>query len=279
MAANVVQESIDSREYNYSAGKVTASRTFRVYSSLGGIQTPAAIRSLFGTATTPDAMPQVGDLFPSESAVYAKSFSIKKDSDSNVWTVVWNYSTGDISSSDLQPSEPGYVEWTLDVSASFAETYITGPQYPKSGNIAGSEEENRISTGRQIDIEGVPVSALRLTTDINISEVVESYGGPPSVYTAARSARGKRNNATWYGIETGKAVYIGLSCKRIGVNLYSCTHRIQEASDFHLVQYAGRDSVGRVTTALIAGKQRAKDVYWKQPFPESYNFDSISGNW
>lgn len=279
MPANVVQEHIDSREYTYSSGKASASRTFKVYSSLGGITTPAAIKSLFGTGTAPDPLPNIGDLFPSETVIRAKSYTIKKDEGSNVWTVVFQYTTGDITSTDFQPQEPGYVEWTLDVAASFADTFVIGATYPKSGTTDGVEEKNRIATGQQVDIEGVPVSALRMTTDINISEVVESYGGPPTVYTASRAARGRRNSASWYGIEKGKALYLGMTCKRIGVNLYSCSHKIQEATDFHLVQYAARDSVGRIPTATKTGKQRAEAVYWKQPFKDFFDFSSISSNW
>lgn len=282
MAANVVKESIDSREYSYSAGKVTATRTFKVYSSLGGITTPASIRSLFGTATTPDAMPTTGDLFPSETDVKAKQYSIKKDAESNVWTVVWTYSNGSIDPTDLQPMEPGYVEWTLDVNATFADTYGDKPVYPRYGTVIGVEDDNEIPIaegGRQIDLEGVPVSALRLTTDISISETVESYGGPPTVYANARVARGSRNVAVWYGIAIGKALYLGCNCKRIGINLYSVTHKVQEATDFHLIQFPERDSVGRIPTVIKTGKKRARKVFWKQPFPTFADFDAISPNW
>lgn len=282
MSVNVIREHIDSREYSYNAGKVTATRTFKVYSSLGGITTPATIRSLFGTATLPDAMPDIGELFPSETDIKATSYSIKKDAESSVWTVVWNYSNSEIDPGDKQPSEPGYVEWTLDVNASFADTYVDKPVYPRYGTISAIEDANEIGLaegGKQVDLEGVPVSALRLTTDISISETVESYGGPPAVYAASRVARGSRNGTLWYGIAIGKALYMGCNCKRIGINLYSVTHRIQEATDFHLIQYPERDSVGRVPTALKNGKKRARRVFWKQPFPTFADFDAISPNW
>lgn len=289
----VIQEQTGSRTYSYDTGKVTASRTFFVWDTANttfgssGLQSPYDIKLLFGTSSTGVpfvtgqeewVLPDMGDLFPDETGIYAQSYNITREAGADHWTVVWTYKNTEVTTGP-QPNEPGYVEWTLDISASFVDTWVLEPRYPTNGTVSTTEGANIIAGGTQIDIEGVPVSAMRLTTDILISETVESTGGPPAIYANARVARGRRNNAAWYGIEIGKAVYIGCNVRRVGVNLYTVQHRIQEASDFHLIQYPDRDSTGKIPTEPKNGKDRAKLVYWRQPFPTFANFDAISGNW
>ena len=293
----VIREQAGSRTMSYDAGRITASRTFHVWDdnnttfSATGLQSPADIVALFGTSSTgvalpapPDDiwdgnyLPNMGDLFPDEADVYAQSYSMNREAGTDHWIVVWTYKNVEVTNSP-QPNEAGYVEWTLDINAGFVELFFQGPRYPTAGILSSLEGNNKITTGTQIDVEGVPLSTLRLTTDINISETVESTGGLPAVYANARAARGKRNLTTWYGIEKGKAVYIGCTVRRIGINLYSVQHRIQEATDFHLVQYPFRDSSGRIPTDPINGANRARAVYWRQPFPDFIEFGDISANW
>jgi hypothetical protein len=281
----VVREHIESRTYSYEAGKVTASRTFKVFdTTLSGLKTPADVRAVFGSAGDGVGfaggetwLPEVDELFPGETELYAQSYSLARDAGTEVWTVVWTYRNAESGSS--QPNEPGYVEYTLDVSAGFVDTYFVNPQYPRDGTLSANDGSNQITGGAQIDIEGTPISSLRLTTDINISETVASTGGMPAVYTQARAARGKRNSATWEGLAKGRVVYLGCTVRRIGVSLYSVQHRLQEASDFHLIQYPERDSTGRIPTSPINGKDRASKVLWRQPFPDFYDFTLISSNW
>jgi len=286
----VIQEQAGSRTWQYDQGKVTATRTFKVWDSANvmgsALETPYEVRQLFGTASTgvpstgvePWHLPEAGDLFPDETDVYAQSYAISREPGTDHWVVVWTYRNAEYTGG-AQPAEPGYVEWTLDISATFVDRWIQDPIYPTGGAVSAVEGANIITGGKQVDIQGVPLSVVRLTTDILISETVSSTGGPPAIYTAARAARGTRNGSTWYGIVKGKALYIGCNVRRVGVNLYTVQHRIQEADDYHLIQYPDRDSTGKIPTAERDGKDRAKQVLWRQPFPKFSNFDAISGNW
>lgn len=276
--AVVCQEQQGSQTYDYSDGKVTASRTFKVWDDAGTLSSPNAVRALFGTGTTPDAMPTRGSLFPSETGIYAQSYSIRKEAGAFEWTVVWNYSNITITSSP-QPSEVGYVEWTTDIVAQFVEQFVENPTYPADGTVSASEDQNLITGGIQRDIMGNPVSLLRYTTEIVISENFEVTSGLPAAITVWRSARGKRNNATWEGAPKGTVVYKGASIRRIGINLFQVTHRLEEATDYHLVQYAERDATGTIPTAPINGRERAKKVLWRQPFPQFFDFATLSANW
>lgn len=289
----IIREQLGSRSYQYEGGRVTASRVFKVWDSanaLAGLLNASDVRALFGSASTgvslpigdvwdEQYLPSMGDLFPEETGVYAYSYSLQREAGGDHWLVTWSYKNSIISPSQPQPNEPNYVEWTIDISAGFAEQWIENPRYPTNGTISTTDGQNIITGGQQRDIEGAPVSVLRLTTDINISETVESIGGLPAIYTSARAARGKRNSSAWQGISKGQALYLGASVRRIGVNLYQITHRIQEAADFHLLQYPRKDNTGNIATEVKNGEKRAKQVLWRQPFPDFYDFDSISSNW
>lgn len=284
-----IMEQLGSRVYSYEGGKVKATRVFRVWDSANseqGLLTPSDVRALFGSShygpvgvpTDYNTLPALGDLFPDETAIYAHSYSMQRDAGTDQWLVTFNYQNAEVTTGS-QPNEAGYVEWSLDVQAAFVDQFVQNPRYPNDGTISTNEANNVINGGTQIDVEGVPLSLLRLTTEISISETVESTGGPPAVYLNSRSARGKRNSASWYGLDKGRVVYMGCNTRRIGVNLYSVQHRLQEATDYHLIQYADRDSTGKIMTALKNGRDRAKTVLWRQPFPSFYDFDSISANW
>lgn len=286
-----VIEQQDSRTWSYDAGRVNASRTFRVYDksgTLGVLTTVRDVREMFGVASGanspvdawtndgPDALPIKGEVFPDESTVYARSYSVTHEPNTFLWFVTWNYSNAQVTASSAQPGEPGYVEWTLDLQATFQDTWIDLPTIPTDGTVTASSQ---VTGGTQIDIEGVPFSRLRYTSEIVINETIETVSGLPSILTAMRNARGKRNNAIWEGIAKGRALYAGGQIRRQGVSLYTVTHRIIEDSEFHLVQVPDRDTSGRIPTSSIGGAQRATKVYWRQPFPSFYDFTVISSNW
>lgn len=292
MATNIaVIEQQDSRSWSYESGRVTASRTFRVYDksgTLGVLTTVRDVREMFGVALSanspvdswtnvgPDALPIKGELFPDESGVYARSYSVTHEPNTFLWYVTWNYSNAQVTSSSAQPGEPGYVEWTLDLQATFQDTWIESATIPTDGIVTASSQ---VAGGNQIDIEGVPFSRLRYTSEIVINETIQNVSGLPTIMAQMRAARGKRNDATWENIPKGSALYAGGQIRRTGVSLFTATHRIVEDSEFHLVQVPDRDTSGRIPTSTIGGAQRASKVYWRQPFPAFYNFTAISPNW
>lgn len=279
--ATVFKEQEASRTYSYDAGKVTATRVFKVWDDAGFkvLDEPADVIATWNTSVGGETMPQVGSTFPGSATVFARSFSISREQGTDVWVVTWTYQNISISPTDKQPQEPGYVQWNLDIGAGFVDAFFENPSYPTNGDTSATESSNQITTGTQRDIMGEPISVMRYTSTITITEVFESAGGLPAAYATARAARGKRNSDAWQGIEVGKAVYKGVQAQRIGVNLWQLVHNIEEASDFHLIQYPERDTSGRIPTEQISGRQRAKRVYWRQPFPQKTSFAAISTQW
>lgn len=274
-----------SRQWTYDGGKVTTTRTFKVYDTTAtNLDTPAEVRARFGTAVGgthagPDTLPQRGDLFPDETGIWARSYQITREPNTDVWQVVWTYSNAQVTSSGAQPGEAGFVEWTLDIQAGFVDTFITDPNYPTNGTPGTTPATQKITGGTQIDLNGVPLSRLRYTSELVINETIQSVSGIPSIVTNMTAARGKRNSVLWEGIPVGRALYLGGQIRRTGVSLYTVSHRIIDDSEFHLLQVPERDTAGRVPTVEINGAQRARDVYWRQPFPGLYPFANISTNW
>lgn len=278
--AIVCIENTASRNFQYDSGKVNATRVYKVYddAAVDTLTTPAAVRALFGTATTPNAMPAKGDLFVGETTVYARSYNIQREANTNIWNVTWTYSNALVGVSTAQPGEVGFVEWTLDIQAQFADTYIEQiPSYPTNGTVSSASLQ--ITNGTQIDIYGTPLSRLKYTSELVINETIQNSSGVPSIIAQMFAARGRRNNATWEGFARGTVLYTGGQIRRAGVSLYTVTHRFIQDSEYHLLQVPERDQTGQIPTADINGGKRARKVFWRQPFPAEYNFASISPNW
>lgn len=283
-------EQMASRNWSYDSGKVTASRTFKIYDETvpSSLQTPADVRAWFGIAVGgavggltqggPDALPAKGDLFPDESGVYAKGYAINREPNTDIWVVVWNYTNAIIGASTAQPGEAGFVEWTLDIQAAFTDTFVEQIQtYPTNGTVNGSNVQ--ITNGNQIDVQGVPMSRLKYTSELVINETIQNNSGVPSILSQMRAARGKRNDAAWEGFAQGTVLYTGGQIRRAGVSLYTVTHRFIEDSEYHLLQVPDRDQTGAIPTETIQGEKRARRVFWRQPFPGTYAFNIISPNW
>jgi hypothetical protein len=283
-------EQMASRAWSYDAGKVSTSRVFKVYDNTvpSSLQTPADVRAWFGIAvggnvsglvsSGPDALPVKGELFPDETGVWAKSYAIAREPNTDIWTVTWNYSNAQVSAASLQPAEVGYVEWTLDIAAAFADTYISAPTYPSNGTLT-NPANTQITGGTQIDLEGVPLSRLKYTSELVINETIQQVSGLPSMIANMRAARGKRNSALWEGFSIGTVLYTGGQIRRAGVSLFTVTHRFIEDSEYHLVQVPERDGSGKIPCAELNGARRARKVFWRQPFPSTADFANISTNW
>ena len=279
MAAAIwVLEQSNSRSMSYDTGRTSASRTFKCYdaNTPSTLITPADVRALFGNTYSGDKMPAKGDTFPSDASIYAKSYAITREPNTDIWNVTWSYGNN-VVGTGAQPGEVGYVEWTIDVSASFIDKFIQSPTLPTDGNLTGVQ--GAVTGGTQMDIEGTPVSMLKYTTEITISETISNTSGLPSIVSAMRSARGCRNKTLWEGFAPGSVVYAGGSIRRTGVATFVANHKMTEDSEYHLIQYPFRDSTGKIPTKVVDGANRANVVLWRQPFPSTIDFTTISTAW
>jgi hypothetical protein len=269
MAADIY-ELQETRTLSQTSGKVTGSRKFAVWDDGSPITQPATIKALFGAGTLPD----VGDVFPGETDVYAISYDIRHLPDSRgVWEVSFAYENTEPGT--VQPQEPGYVDFSVDFSSEFRDTWRANPSVGAAGT--GSPNNDDIG-GVPIDSGGEPVSGLVNFASVVIGETVLSSSIQARLVTIANMT-GKRNNSVFQGFATGTLVYQGASANRIAVDKYSLSHKFAFDARFHMIQIPERDQNREVICVRDnADILRAKKVRWAQPFPLTGNFGTLSEN-
>lgn len=269
--AQEVYEAMESRSLSLDGGTKTASRTFHVFDDASEIEYPAQID--FGS----NGLPELGDEFPGEPDLFASSFQVAHVPDSGkTWKVVFSYSTaplGGIGGPQI-PTEIGYLQLSVDYGATFRDYYRADPGLNyQSGTPTGADIQ-----GTPVDSAGEPTSILipqqRLVIDETVSgtELVTQ-----SVYI--RAYVGNRNSNRFYGSGVGTLLYEGCSAKRIGVNLWSLSHRFLYDAGYHMVQQPRKNGNREVELENYGnGFLSAGFVRWVQPYPDLGNFRYISRN-
>ena len=264
-----VYESNRSRNLNRQTGRKGGTRIFTVYD----VASPDAVEALFGTATTPDATPKLGDAFSaSNTGLRAIDYNIEKtEGMTDQYTLTWVYGTVDVDDTTVLPDEEGYVQIATRIARKQDLFYREGATIPTSGNVAGNNTTD--IAGTSVDIQGTPVSLLRFQQVLSIGEVLSFANFVSNIDTYAGLV-GRRNNATFQGAPTGSVVYAGASASRIDIEKFRVEHEFYRDEFFHLVQVPARDEDG----FPILVDDVADEVYFRQPFPNTGNFASISTN-
>ena len=259
---------MESREISTSGGKVTGTRTFHVWDDASPIEEPDQIYLGVG------GLPAGGELFPGSKTLYATSYTMTHLSDSSrTWRVVFNYESADPTGISA-PSEPGYLQISFEYQAVPKEVYRTDPGLLDQG---GTPDDRDIA-GKPVDSGGVPTTVFFSQHVLIIEETVSAVSLADRS-SAIRLAVGTRNQSAFFGAIAGKLLYEGCSGRRIGVGLYSLTHRFSYDSAFHMVQVPRRNASGKVDLEVTA--QRGSYAGWVrfvQPFPYLSEFSLISGN-
>lgn len=267
--AQEVYEAMESRSLSLDGGSKTGSRTFHVFDDAAEIQYPAQID--FGS----NGLPELGDEFPGEPDLFASSFKVGHVADSGkTWKVEFSYSTaplGGIGGPQI-PTEIGYLQISVDYGAAFRDFYRA------DANLQGGTPTGQDIGGSPIDSAGEPVSVLIPQQRIIIDETVSGT----ELLTQSgyiRAYVGSRNELTFYGSAPGKLLYEGCSAKRIGVNLWSLSHRFQYDYAYHMVQQPRKNGNREVELENYGnGFLSAGFVRWVQPYPDLGNFRNISRN-
>lgn len=257
----------ETRGYSENGGKKTAQRLFRVWDDAAPITTPATVRGYFGST-----LPDIGDLFPGETVVYAVSYAIKFLPDSrNVWEVSFSYENTE--PGQYLPQEVGYTQITIDYSAEFRDFWRTQPSIPSNGTQTGAD-----CGGTKIDKAGEPLSVLVRMSDITITETVDAASFP-SRSLLIRAARGRRNLTIFQGAPIGQVYYKGATANRIGLEKFSIVHKFAQDEHSHMLQSPRRNQTGAVQIAPDPqGVYRAEFVELVQPFPGFADFNLLSEN-
>lgn len=267
--AATVYELQETRGFSEASGKLAASRKFTVWDESTAITQPATIRALFGAGTLPD----IGDLFPGESDIYAVSYDIRHIPNSrNVWEVEFRYENTE--PGDKQPQEPGYTEFGIDYAFEFRDFWRSRPNL--SVPQFGTPTLDDIG-GTKIDAGGRPVSVMVKITNLTIGETVLS-NTMPDRSQVIRLLRGRRNNTVFYGAPVGQVLYLGASSSRIALDKYTISHKFAVDEYMHLFQSAALDHNREVYVSEVNGIFRASQVRFVQPFPDFGDFNQLSEN-
>lgn len=267
--AATIYEMQETRGLSESSGRFTATRKFAVWDEVSAITQPATIRALFGAGSLPD----IGDLFPGETDIYAISYDIRHLPNSrNIWEVEFRYENTE--PGEKQPQEPGYTEFSIDYSFEFRQLWRARPNLAVPTN--GTPTLDDIG-GTKVDAGGRPVSVMVKITNLVIAETVLSTTVPDRSQVI-RLLRGRRNNTVFYGAPIGQVLYLGAQSSRIALDKYTLQHKFAVDEYSHLIQSAALDHNREVFVDPVNGVFRASEVRFVQPFPDFGDFNQLSEN-
>lgn len=268
--AATIYELQETRSLSQTSGRVSGSRKFAIWDDATAITEPSTIRFLFGGGSLPD----LGDVFPGETNVYAVSYAIDHQADSRgVWHCAYSYENTEAGTA-AQPQEPGFVEFSIDYSTEFRSAYRINPSFNGAPNGA---PDNTDIGGVAIDSAGEPLTTLVHFASVVIGETVLASTLQSRLLTTALVV-GARNSSVFQGFAKGTLVYMGASASRIAVDKYTMSHRFNFDGAFHMHQTPDRDQNREVICVKVGGINRAQNVRFVQPFPVLLNFNALSEN-
>lgn len=273
----VVKELQESRQIISDDGHEMGLRSFAIYDDGTGspIITPEMLGPLYGTSTTPDALPATAFPFPGYPQLLANKGAIgRAPGHKDLWIVTFEYHGA--------PT----LEWSHDYTSETIDVWRLNPGlvFPNNGNLGSNIT---VSTGgTSQDMAGEPIS---FAVSKQTFEVIEYmfFGGLLVSPTRAISDKtqiygsfvNRRNSQLFFGCSPGTLVYLGAKARRIGLFRVSVTHTFVWDVWFHLRQIPLRDVGGDVIPADPSNSNwTAKTVYWRQPFPDVADFRDLSPN-
>ncbi len=272
-----VRELIGSRPVDFQGGQRTSVRMFSVEQDSPPLSSSVEVEALFGS----NGLPQRGDTLPG-STLQAFEYRIRPfDGQTDLFEVIWQYrdAGGGYVGVEKQPGEVGYVEisatiageyqdnWRYLSKAHFSGLVASGGTYP-NGSDAGEFDIG----GTSVDASGEPVSTLRRNVRLSVGVTTDVFPTVEQYFPFV----GRRNNTTFWGAPAGSIVYVGTSINRSDVRRWNVQHEFVLDEFYHLLQQAARNPRGEVV--LDAETGQAKNVWFKQPFPDFGNFYAIDPN-
>lgn len=264
--SQLVVESEESRKLSNSGGSLRGTRVFFIWDDASPIQSPSEI--LFGE----NGMPKLGDLFPGELEVYAVTYDFQFIPNSNgVWRVEFAYQAGSGGTPPpvVVPSDPGYLQISMDYGAVFKDFWRSNPNTNVGANLDIG--------GVRIDTGGVPTSVLVAQHRLVIEETVPTWKVEDST-ARARFSVGTRNAASFFGAARGTLLYEGCSARRVTLAAFSLTHKFLYDEYGHQIQQPRLNSQRQVECDNTTGFSHAIWVRWVQPFPMLSAFSALSDN-
>jgi hypothetical protein len=276
-----VYELFSSRKYLNNEGKPRAEQQFVVVDAAS----EGDVVALFGTT-----LPGEYAHYPNDGALpydmLAFDYSITKDPSAvSTWQVTMRYRAeigaaqafNNPTSPLLEPNEIGYRTARLSMQAEFRDIWrdfisVTELQARRYGNYLFSD-----IGGNSVDVGGIPLSSLVYKQEISIL-ITDRY--LPDAQAIAVQI-GTRNASDFLNYPAGSVVFAGCNAETIPeVGRNSIEYRFVYDQSFHQIQYPVKGNNGSpILAAATAGtilKGSAEQVYFKQPFPYSSNFNNLS---
>ena len=272
-----IYETQETRSANVSNGRATATRRFRIFDDAAPLTTPNQIRELFGTTFGSTTLPDIGDEMVGDQTVFATGYSIRHVPESRgVWEVDFTYENTE--PGQYQPQEVGYTEISIEYSAQLHDVWRANPSVPTNGTTTtASSTAPGNAGGTPIDSGGDPLSVLRRSSTVTITETVAS-ATMEARSLAIRALRGRRNNSIFQGASIGQVLYLGASASRVALDKFQIVHRFEQDEWSHCRQIPMKGPDKQVILAPIDGILRAAVVNWAQPFPTFGDFNALSEN-
>lgn len=193
-------------------------------------------------------------------SVQSRTVEALADSGGRVWRASVQY--------QANSSTPTFVALDMNSSLSVIDLWRVAASAPASIN---TPTETDIA-GTPIDSRGTPVSV-----PIPVQELTVTNYRSDNNAAQIRAALGKRNLNSWLGANAGFVLFTGASARRIGIAKYEVTYKFAFDSLAHLRQVCGKDADGDPLLGTLNGDGHgnASKVYWRQPFPATYDFSSM----
>lgn len=272
--AQVTVEALETRSLSSGGGRITGSRSFYVYDDDPATPMLQPSSMQFGIGGLPD----YGEAFPGETEVFAVSFSIEPVPNSNyVWRITWQYQAGGggeiVTPIDVQPIVPGYVQISLEYGGEFRDAWRTSPGM----TFWSPSYANGDIGGVKIDAAGEPTSVFVPQQTLVIEETVTA-ASMASRSVNIRFATGERNDRSFFGAEANSLLYEGASARRVSLTAFSVSHRFRYDPWWHARQQPRMNQQRQPELDIFSNLLQASFVRWVQPFPRTFNFNSLSEN-
>lgn len=276
-----VRELLESRIFSRKSGKVTASRSFHIYSTATPITVPQQVFAIVGS----NGLPQYGDEFPLSPGLIARDYDLSLvDGHTDLWLMRWDYSEKEFGGFITRsPSSPNYVEISASVSAERVSAWraLDGSQLAAMFSAAGPYRYGSAANpvdigGNYMDSAGEPLQDIVRQVEFNVNET--RSGGPRllPITTAAWT----RNSTTFLTCPPGQLLYVGATISRVEDDLFNIAHKFIADRWWHCRQMAISDAEGRplLVSNPSTKLMHAAKVMFVQGFPSVTDFYNISPN-
>lgn len=256
--AAIVTERLQTREIRFTDSGEQATREFYVHDNA----TTPLITEPYLAVNVP-GIPTPGSSFPTKPKLVVVGVESNiVEGDRNLFRVTCLYQD--------KTFGLGEVVYERSVGGNVVDWWRMSPNVP---NDPLSNSNTIDIGGVKADIAGTPTSFLRVTSELRITEKMIRNEFDLVAYKAYV---GRRNSVSFKGIAPGLLLYMGAqSTGAFGDSLELVQHRFVYDEWLHCQQVPRRNTSGNI---VLDATGNAVSVYWRQPFPNTIDFNSLSTN-